>query len=552
MAELDPSKYAIGPTWSKNPDGTWKLPEQSLGWGLLAWAGRYLRQPDGPKAGQPFMFTPEQARFVLWWYAIDDNGRWLYRHGTFRRLKGAGKDPLVATFSLMELCGPVRFSRWEIGSDGTKRPVAEVEGAPWIQIAAVSQEQTRNTFSLFSGMCSEELKETYGLELHRTLIYSNGRVTGQIQAVTSSPHSLEGNRPTLVIMNETQFWYGNNNGHEMANAIDGNITKSAGGRARILSICNAHRPGEDSIAERAYEEWENRQRGGVDTRLLYDSLEAPPDTDIYDDASLRRGIEIARGDATWLDIDSLIDSIRDIRNPVSESRRKFLNHINAAEDSYLSPTEWGSVADEELALKPGDMITLGFDGSGGDDHTALVACRVEDAAIFVLNVWDPLNYSDENGDPFIPHELVDTAVEAAFNVFKVVGFYADSNLWESYIDKWSNNHAKKLKLKASPRHPIGFDMRSMAVQRRFSEAVENFYVGVLNHQIKHDGDPMLRWYALNAKRRVNEQGLLTIGKVTKHSKKKVDAFVAALIAYCARSDYMRTGRATQRKVTILR
>lgn len=455
--------------------------------------------------------------------------------------------------ALVELCGPCRFSHWVMDeAAGDKRPVAKTVGMSWVQLGAVSQDQTRNTFQLFRPMCSDAMVERYGLDINKTLVYATNEVYGQIQAVTASPYSMEGNTPTFIVRNETQWWKANNTGHEMANVMDGNITKSPGGQARMLDICNAHRPGEDSIGERAYEEWENRQRGGMDTRLLYDNLEAPPDVDIANDESLREGIIIARGDAKWLDIDSLIESIRDIRNPISESRRKFLNHVNAAEDSYLSPSEWASIANEELALKPGDLITLGFDGSGGDDHTALVACRVEDAALFVLNVWNPLDYEDENGDPFVPHELVDTAVKAAFSVFNVVGFYADSNLWESYIDKWSNSYARKLKLKASPRHPIGFDMRSAAIQKRFSETVENYRIAVLNRQTSHDGDPLLRWYALNSKRRVNEQGLLTVGKVTKHSKKKVDAFVAGLIAYAARSDYMRTGRATQRKVTILR
>ncbi|WP_157472648.1 hypothetical protein [Frankia sp. EAN1pec] len=53
-------------------------------------------QPNGPRAGRPFQFTPGQMRFVLWWYAVDDEGRWLFHHGVRRLAKGSGKSPFAA------------------------------------------------------------------------------------------------------------------------------------------------------------------------------------------------------------------------------------------------------------------------------------------------------------------------------------------------------------------------------------------------------------------------------------------------------------------------
>lgn len=66
------------------------LPEYTLGWYILAWTARYLNQPDGPDAGQPFMFTNEQTRLILWWYAVDENGRFIFNSGVIRRMKGWG------------------------------------------------------------------------------------------------------------------------------------------------------------------------------------------------------------------------------------------------------------------------------------------------------------------------------------------------------------------------------------------------------------------------------------------------------------------------------
>lgn len=63
---------------------------RTIGWSVLEWVTDYVLQPDGPDAGEPFTFTPEQVRIVLRWYEIDDAGAFKRRSGTVRRLKGWG------------------------------------------------------------------------------------------------------------------------------------------------------------------------------------------------------------------------------------------------------------------------------------------------------------------------------------------------------------------------------------------------------------------------------------------------------------------------------
>ena len=53
--------------------------------------------------GAPWRYTAEQARLTLWWYAMDPaTNRFLWRDGVIQRLKGWGKDPLIATWSAFE------------------------------------------------------------------------------------------------------------------------------------------------------------------------------------------------------------------------------------------------------------------------------------------------------------------------------------------------------------------------------------------------------------------------------------------------------------------
>lgn len=546
MSENQP--WVIGPTWQRDEDGKFILPEYSLGWGVINWLYEYVLTPGGPDAGQPFMPTLEQARFIVWWYAVDENGRWLYRSGTLRRLKGWGKDPLAGALSLVELCGPVEFSHFENG-----QPVGKPKYDPWVQIAAVSQDQTRNTFTLFSSLVSPKLKEEYGIDIHKTIVYD--RRGKMIEGVTSSPLALEGKRPTFIIQNEIQWWVEANDGKAMRDVIDGNVTKSAYGTCRALSICNAHVPGQDSVGEDDWEAFLKVQAGeAVDTGLLYDALEAPPDTPVseipaYDEdpegfeegiEKLKAGLEVARGDAKWLDLDIIVSSILDIRNPVSESRRKFLNQVNAAEDSWISRKEWDS-CQSSVVLKPGDKITLGFDGSKSNDHTALCACRIEDGAIFLLNTWNP----EKQPGGVIPRESVDAAVRSAFERYNVVGFRADVHEFESYVDEWGKDFKRVVKVKASPNNPVAFDMRGQ--KKRFALDCERFLDAVLEQELTHDGNPRLRWYIGNAQRHPTNYDAVSIRKESKDSSRKIDGAVTAVLAFGARQDYLMSRHHRQGK-----
>ena len=67
----------------------------------------------------------------------------------------------MAVICLIELCGPSRFSHW--ADDDT--PVGRPHPNPWVQVAAVSKDQTRNTMKVFPTVISEELKADYQLDV---------------------------------------------------------------------------------------------------------------------------------------------------------------------------------------------------------------------------------------------------------------------------------------------------------------------------------------------------------------------------------------------------
>jgi hypothetical protein len=465
----------IGPTWQY--DGGWTIPDFTLGWRVLAWCGVWLRD----KHGKPWQFTAEQARFVLWYFAIEpDSGDFLYHSAVLQRLKGWGKDPIAACISVASMFAEVTFDHW----DGDT-PVGRDEPNAWVQLVAVNLQQTQNTMKLFPSLISFEARKHYGIQVGKLNVWGLGD-TRQIQAVTASPLAIEGGRPTLIIRNETQNWIQANGGHDMAGAIEGNAAKSEDGAARILDICNAYRPGQDSVGERVREAWEATQGDhpqAMHFGLLYDSLEAPPEAPLSAEAA-PSVVAAIRGDATWLSVKRILASILNPTNTASESRRKWYNQITATEDAWADPKQIQIAAKlgKGLTLEPKDEIVLFGDGSKSDDATGLIAVRMTDGLAQVLHFQQPRRKQ------IVDRNAVDHAVIGAFNTYRVVAFWfdpshakdddaeGDNRFWWPLVDEWAVRYGKRLKLwpvlTGPRRHAVAFDMTNPAHQAVFVPAVE--------------------------------------------------------------------------------
>lgn len=526
----DPVK--IGPTWQHDENG-WILPEYSLGWGQLAWAGKYLQ-----KAGAPWVYTMEQARFILWLNAINpETTDFLSHSAILQRLKGWGKDPLGATLSACSLHAPTIFDRW----DGD-RPIGRDEEDAWTQVVAVSLDQTKNTMKLFPGLFTSEAIKRYGIQIGKRNVWSDGD-RRQIEAVTASPAAIEGGRPKFILRNETQNWDQSNGGHDMAGAIEGNAAKAENGHpARILDICNAYQPGRDSVAERQREAYEAILIGnGVrEFGVLLDSLEAPPAAPL----TFEEAPDVVRsiaGDAVWLDTrpeGRIVASIMNPANSASESRRKWYNQITGTEDAWAQP-QWvdqNIVRDgsEILPLQPNDRIVLFGDGSKSGDDTGLIACRLSDGYCQVL--W----YFHPSEGQIVDREALDSAVDAAFDQYRVAAFWfdpshakadgstgEDDRFWWPYVDRWHANYHRKIERRmwavqgGATQHAIAFDMLKPSPQQQFQPAVSQTADDLERSECPIQDSKVLRQHMKNARRREGRYGM-SMGKEHRSSSRKVD------------------------------
>lgn len=551
--------------WPDDPAEKESLITNSLGPGVIDWAeGR----GDGPglvnyQTGAQWTYTAGQKRFLILWYAYDpETGRFLYRRGAKRGAKGTGKDPFGGSICNAELAGPTQLY-WD---ESAQQWYGGVHGLPLVQIASNSEAQSKDVLRVANGMWSKAARAYYDLDCGetRTVIRGSG---GRLEVLTASEATAEGDPATFIFLNETHHMTESSGGHRVAKVTRRNVGKSpAHLQARTLDGTNAHQQGADSIAERTFAAWQT-QVGSPHLRvdILYDSIEAPPTTDIFDPDSLRAGLAAAYADAPWADLERLYDEVLDPETSPADSIRYYLNGLAAAQDAWVEPMKFDALA-RKIEIAPKTQIAMFLDCSKSGDATGLVGCRLSDGHVFVIGCWErPRGKRGEGW--LVPRDEVDGAVRYAFEQFRVEWFGVDPSpakeddaetlYWMPVIDGWHRDLHKRLKVWATAGAKVGnavlFDMRIKTLGGAQRNALFTAAAMQVVEDIEQtgesaftwDGDPRLKLHTHNAKRRPNPWGI-SLGKVTRDSDKHVDLAVCMVGARMGRRIVLNSGKVRQR------
>lgn len=536
--------------WRPNEPGE----RPTLGPYVLRWIKANLIIPDGPLAGRPLVFTPEQQRFVMRFYELDPHGSETavvdgalrnarrVRRAVLSRPKGWGKSPLVAALCITEALADVVPAGWDANGRPVSRSWASLGFKPKTQVVAVSEDQTVNTWDPLLEMCREgPVAQNYRIEPLETFVTVP---RGRIEFTTSAARSREGFRPVFSAMDQTESWTPSIGGPQLAATIRRNLTKTGGSS---IETPNAFIPGEESVAEKSWEAWQLQQEGKLKTGgILFDHREAPPETDPSDRDSLLAGLAYAYGDSSWVDLDRVVADYWDPNTDPQDARHFYLNQITHASDSWITQPEWAGCVSATTVVADRSMITLGFDGSAGRtrgvaDSTALIGCELKTGHIFELGMWEQPKGAIGKGWK-VPRTEVDAAVRGAFTRYAVIGFYGDPAGWTSEMAAWEATYHARLKVGRRD-HPIEWWInsgRSGLVVR----ALESFHAAVVGHQLNHDGSSALTRHVLNTRRRPGRSGMW-IDKEHRDSERKIDGTWAAVLAWQARLDALAKGVGAQ-------
>jgi hypothetical protein len=169
-----------------------------------------------------------------------------------RRSKGWGKSPVEAAKAIAELAGPVRFAGWDSHGEPVGRPWGTASDPPaWVQIAAVSEDQTENTHSVVyefltanDGRAADVLKIDAGLT--RSYLRDGNR-KGKLEPVTAAPVLVRVSRSRTRCWTRRICGRRRNGGVRLARTLRRNVAKMGG---RTYETTNSFEPGERSVAER--------------------------------------------------------------------------------------------------------------------------------------------------------------------------------------------------------------------------------------------------------------------------------------------------------------
>lgn len=523
----------------------------TLGPAIVAWAmQRDMKVLHGKKSGERFVPTKSQYKFICHWYRLRDDGEFYYRGGAVRLARGSLKSPLGGWFATVELVGPVRFAGWD-KFDKFGNLLGKRQSMPLVQIAAVSEAQTDNTFKYIGGWNAKgtKLQLEFNLDPGKTQIISPGApgvAGGKTMIMTSSSATARGASPSLVIADEVSEWVHSNGGQKLWDTIRDNASKVDG--ARVLGLMNTWSPGSGSVAEDLYDDWVAEQAGDVvaERPLLYWSREASPETDWSDAESIASTLAYIYEECPWINQGQILSTILSPSKSITSSMREYGNLIVSDLSSWASKQDWDANRVDDR-LVDGDEIVLALDPAISEDCTVLMGCRLSDGLAQPLFSWNPqVRHADLNVAD------LDAAVAKAFATYKVRAFGADVHPLEGRVMvDWAEKYADELWIEASNKGVIAFDMRQY--KKEFAQAAELTADDIINRNCPHVGDSLLNQHVVNAQRRPYLE-FVSVGRGNR--EKKIDGAISLVLARLMRRKLLESPeyekRSRQKKVIVFR
>lgn len=533
----------------------WVVDWPTLGDLAADWVAAHCVVPDMWRRGAPFVLTDMQFWVTANHYRVKPNARFNparpplnrafhYRRSQMMAAQKVGKGPFAASLCALEAVGPSQFAGWAAAGDvyqctdhgcgcGWTRPYLPGEPmgirhpSPLIQITAVSEDQTDNTYRPLQSMIRlgplGELMKVRE-KFIRILGGTGGEDADRIDVVTSAANSRLGQPVSFVLQDETGLWTASNG---MVRTAETQRRGAAGMGGRTMETTNAYDPSENSVAQRTYES------AAEDVFRFYDP--PPPDLSWTNKRERRRMFRHNYRHSPWVSIDSIAAEAAELsEKDQAQAERFFGNRIVAASDAYFDMTAWAKIADRRAKVPDGAMVALGFDGSQYDDWTAIRGRWFTPDGMHGFTPtfadgkptwWDPAAHGGE-----VPRGEVQAAVAELFDRYDVLRLYADPELWQSEIDEWAATFDRRKQPRVVP-WPTNRTRQMAAV-------LERLKVDISTGALTQDGDPVLDQHMRNA-RRVRRPGGVVLGKATAHQK--IDLAMADALAHEAACDARAAG-----------
>jgi hypothetical protein len=517
-------------------------------WVASDWVTQHCVVPDGVEHGRSFELVDWQLWALLNFYRVRPDARpgqlapaFFHRRSQIVLPQKAGKAPYSAAHICVEGLGPALFAGWAEGGEvwdcrdhgcgcgwvHEYRPgdaMARRWPTPLIQVTATSEDQTDNIFDALRPMIDDgPLAAIDAVRTGEEFIRLPNR--GRIDVVTSNATSRLGQRVTFVPQDETGMWTAPN---RMLRVADTQRRGLAGMGGRAEETTNAWDPNVDSQARRTAKNAESMP----DIFRLHPM--APKGLKYTVKADRRKIHRYVYRGSRWIDQDAIEGEAAEIlKHDPGQAERFFGNNPVAGAGIAFDVERWKVLAKPTRVPKL-DVVTIGVDGASHDDALAIVATHVKSGYVWPLDIIErpedaPDDYKHDQDRAF-------GAIVDAFERFTVWRMYCDPQYIGDLLDKVQNRYGTKRVVAWETYRP-----------RPIAWAVRNFETAVGDGDISHDGNETLTRHVENAYKAPlsvlddREREMHTLAKESRHSEKKIDGVMAAILAWEARGDCIRLG-----------
>lgn len=495
---------------------------KTLGWGVLDWCSQWLSNPDnnGGVKGEQWEFKPDQVHFILAFYAIDREGRWVYRRAYRERAKGTGKSPMVAAIACAEFLGPVRFSHY----DERGNPVGKENVDSLVWLAAVSQDGCKHTYRYIMAMLDGPVRWAYRLDIGETRILIKGSSERRIETITASYRAHEGPKPSFAICEETQNWVPSEKGDYLHDVIRRGLGKVNG---RSVEVTNAPVPGQNSVAEVTHRFNESIREGkSLADGLLFDTFSLSVQ-DIYDPEQAMPALQEMYRDAHWIDQKTIFAEICDPATREVDARRFYFNEMVSPTEMWIQDAVWQSAFREDIKLRKSDQISLGFRVK--KNCCAIVATRLDDLAVFLVDFWE--RPKDAGREWEVPYTKIDAKVRQILDKYEVYNVVASPENFQDIVGRWSIDYEGEVEVE---------ELWASRSRQKMHDAIELFETAVRDQRLIHDGNPDLTRHVKNCfLDEVNQFRL--IRQVTSSTDRYIVAAEAAVLSVYAALEAIEDG-----------
>jgi len=514
-------------------------PWPSLGGQVCDFIENELCFGPGDLRGQPAVLDAEKRALVWRLYEIFPQGHPLAGRRRFKRCalslaKGLAKSEFSAWIAACELhpSAPVRCVGW------TKRgePIGAGVADAFIVFVAYTEEQSDElAYGALKCILEESaIGKDFDIGLER-IIHNSG--AGKAVSLSGSPNARDGARTTFCVVDESHRWTlpRLKQAHQVMLA---NLPKRKLADSWALEITTAPEPGAGSVAENTMEYGKAIAAGLItDAALFFFHRQASDDHDLTTKEGARAAAIEASGPASaWRDIEAIVTMWADPTTDRNYWERVYANRLVQGGSQAFDVEQWDTLKTPINPVKPGDLITLGFDGALFFDSTALVATHVETGYQWKPGVWERPTSLPPDQEWQVPAEEVDAKMRWLFETYTVWRLYADPPYWQSWIAKWRGEWGEERVIE-------WWTTRT----RQMTAALENFTTAITEGTLSHDGDPDLRRHLGNARKRElpgrDEEGkaLFLIQKERPKSPNKIDLAMAATLSWECRTDAIAAG-----------